>query len=281
MAKKTNTIPGAGGTPSPEDAGNDLQHELSEAAKQAQAEKDAKEKEDSDDGESQDGEKQPASEGEPGSTDGQAAPLDPAQPGTDGADGAAANLNADGQGGTPSTAGAGGEIATFFTPADKDLFTSFEIVDNGGSPTHAAICNAAENPFITSICESVVTAARIAAGGPVYVIPTPDVPTPEQVDAAAKDPQFLAICQQIVDRGRELQAEMDKPAPLSIDEMAAANHALLEKTYGKDFLKAKRGTNFQYWSRSTWNSMGKNKQGWEIVVDEMPEVAAAKQAATE
>ena len=109
-------------------------------------------------------------------------------------------------------------------------------------------------------------------------IPFVPVPNEEQIEMSAQhmveNPDLFDACQRTVDRARAIIAERNAEPKLTVEQMEQKNYDRLVATYGKDFVTAKKGTNQGYFSRKSWNAMGKNKRGWAEVTKEMPEVAA-------
>lgn len=117
------------------------------------------------------------------------------------------------------------------------------------------------------------------AGEPSQPYP---VPTAKQIEDSAQmlavNPELLEAFRNTLSRADEIVEERNQPAKKTVEELRADNHEKLVAIYGKDFVTAKKGNNRGYYSRLSWNKMGKNHLGWTEITDVMPEVAQAAKA---
>lgn len=114
----------------------------------------------------------------------------------------------------------------------------------------------------------------VAPSGPDFPIPTAKQ-IQDSAEMLAKNPDLLEAFKNTIAVAEQIIADRDQPVKLTADELKAENHARIVATYGKDFVTAKKGNNKGYYSRKSWNQMGKNKMGWTEVTEVMPEVAQA------
>ncbi len=105
------------------------------------------------------------------------------------------------------------------------------------------------------------------------------LPTEEQIEGMtnmlAANPAHIPVMEKCILKAKQIVAAKAAGTPQTAEEKEAAYYAKLVRLYGKDFVTAKRGNNSGFFSRKTWNMMGKDKKGWAEVTKAMPEVAEA------
>jgi hypothetical protein len=187
--------------------------------------------------------------------------------------------------------GEDGEADADKGPKEGDGATPAPEQQNGDGQTPAPVEPAVTTP------EPVVTPApeepvvKEETPEPEVTEPATTIPTPSEEDIEngaiqlANNPHLLEPAKRTIARAEEIIADRNKPAPLSAEEQALADHEAKVALHGPDYVDAKRQLKghkqpqFRTFSRQTWVTLGNNKSGWVEIAKEMPEAKAAKQTA--
>lgn len=88
--------------------------------------------------------------------------------------------------------------------------------------------------------------------------------------------EIEGLQQKVEDLEGKLQVANEKPEETVAATSAESLHTQRLKKYGQGYLVCKRGSHQTVFSAIAWKNLGKDKAGWEIIVNEPPEVKALK-----